>query len=125
MNRIDALAGDWRGANKEPGPALPNYADWHAQWDEDAQSHNLDDGRQSCDWYHCVHDNAQLAVISVGLVLVNVRNLGYGQQGQHDEAHHSDRRQQSLPAAVSAEISLKPCQLTTSGEPFYRGTYQI
>jgi hypothetical protein len=113
----DALAGAWRGANKEASLALPDHADWRSPWDEDSQSHNLDDGCQGRDWHHRVHHNAQLAMISVGLVLVNVRNLGYGQQRQKDKAHDSNRRQKPLPAAASAEISLKSCQSTASVPP--------
>lgn len=121
----DALAGAWRGANKELGLALPDHADWLGSWHEDTQSHTLDDGCQGRDRHHRVHHYAQLAMISVSLALVNVRNLGYGQQRQEDKADDSDRRQEPLPAAASAEISLKSCQSTASVPPFCRGTYHI
>ena len=121
----DALAGAWRRANKEPGLALPDHADWLGPWHKDTQSHNLDDSCHDPGRHHRVHRNAQLAMISVGLVLVDVCNLGYGQQRQKDKAHDSNRRQEPLPAAASAEISLKSCQATASVPLFYRGTYQI
>ena len=121
----DALAGAWRRANKEPGLAPPGHANWLGPWHEDTQSHNLNNDHQDRDRHDRVHHRAQLAMISVGLVLVNVRNLGYGQKRQQDEAHDSYRRHEPLPTAASAEISLKSCQFTTLGEPFYRATYQI
>jgi hypothetical protein len=64
-----------------------------------------------------VHDNAQLAVVSVSLVRVEVRYLGYGQQGKKDEAHDRDRREDAVPGAAAAEICLQCCQSMTLTVP--------
>jgi hypothetical protein len=73
-----------------------------------------------------VHDDAQLAMIGVGLVLVKVRYLSYGQQRQQDKAYHCDCRQNPLPGAANAGIRpKKPCQSTASVALFYSETYQI
>jgi hypothetical protein len=47
-----------------------------------------------------VHRNAQLAVIGVGLVGVQVRNLRYGQQRQQDQAHRGHDRQKANATAL-------------------------
>jgi hypothetical protein len=39
-----------------------------------------------------LHDAAQLAVIGIGLVGMQVRNLGYGQNRQQDKAHGGHHR---------------------------------
>jgi hypothetical protein len=50
-----------------------------------------------------VHDDAQLAVIRVGLVGVQVRNLGYGQKRQQDKTHCGDYRQKAGGATAFPE----------------------
>jgi hypothetical protein len=60
-----------------------------------------------------MHRNAQLAMISIGLVLVNVCDLGYSQHRHQDKAYDSYRRQDLLPDAASAEMNLESCQWTS------------
>jgi hypothetical protein len=57
-----------------------------------AKVHEHDDGRGNRRGRHRVHDDAQLAVICIGLVGVQVRNLGYGQDCQQDKAHDCHHR---------------------------------
>jgi hypothetical protein len=44
-----------------------------------------------------VHDDAQLAVVGVSLVCVQVRGLCKGQQGQQDEAQCCHRNPEAAP----------------------------
>jgi Tfp pilus assembly protein PilV len=53
-----------------------------------------------------VHRNAQLAVIGVALVGVQVRNLRYGQQSQQDQAHCGHHRQKA--DATAPPETLRP-----------------
>lgn len=50
-----------------------------------------------------MHDDAQLAVIGVALIGVQVRNLGYGQKRQQDKAHRGDYRQKAGAATAFPE----------------------
>ena len=60
--------------------------------------HHHDDGRSGCrHGRQRVHHNAQLAVVGVGLVGVQVRYLGDGQQRQKDKAHDRNDRQKARP----------------------------
>jgi hypothetical protein len=52
-----------------------------------------DDGSSDCDRSHCVHDDAQRAMVGVAFEGMNVRDLDYGQQRQQDKAHHGGRRE--------------------------------
>jgi hypothetical protein len=51
-----------------------------------------------------MHDAAQLAVIGIGLVGVQVRNLGYGQNRQQDKAQSGHHRQNTDPAALPEPV---------------------
>jgi hypothetical protein len=51
-----------------------------------SQLHHDDDGSNCSHGRQRVHDNAQLAMIGVGLVRVQVRYLRYREQGQEDKA---------------------------------------
>ncbi|MDR3754096.1 MAG: hypothetical protein P4K93_09990 [Terracidiphilus sp.] len=65
--------------------------------------HDHDHGRSGNDGNHRVHDDAQLAVIGVGLVGVQVRNLGDGQKRQQDKTHGGDYRQKAGGATALPE----------------------
>lgn len=68
-----------------------------------SQLHDHNHSR-SCGYrHHRVHDDAQLAVIRVGLVGVQVRNLGYGQKRQQDKTHCGDYRQKAGGATAFPE----------------------
>ena len=55
-----------------------------------------------------MHHNAQLAVVGVSLVLVDVRYLGDGKERQQEKAQCSDNRQGPLPkAAFVTELRLQ------------------
>jgi hypothetical protein len=69
-----------------------------------AQLHNHNDGCCGRDGRHRVHNDAQLAVVRIGLVGVQVRNLGYGQNCQQDEAHGGYHRQKAGPTALSERL---------------------
>jgi hypothetical protein len=59
-----------------------------------------------------MQDDAQLAVIGVGLVGMKVSGLSYGQQRQQDKAQAHDYQAEILPrAAPGTELSQKTCQL--------------
>lgn len=73
--------------------------------------HHDDDGRNCGHGRQGVHDNAQLAMIGVGLVRVQMRYLRYREQGQEDKAQNCDDRQKARPIApLDAEKCLKSCQ---------------
>jgi hypothetical protein len=64
-----------------------------------------------------VQHNAQLAMIGVGLVGVQVRDLAHGEKSQQDKAHAHDNQRELLPgAALGAEMCPKSCQL---GKPHH------
>ena len=68
-----------------------------------AQVHKHNDSCSYRGGHQRVHDDAQLAVIGVGLVGMGVRNLGYGQHGQQNQAKHRDRRHKAGPDAAFPE----------------------
>jgi hypothetical protein len=74
----DALAGDWGRTNEEPGLALASDHDGLSLlgWGPKLDKHDRSCGRRSRN--HRMHDNAQLAVVGVGLVRVKVRYLRNG-----------------------------------------------
>jgi hypothetical protein len=62
-----------------------------------AQVHKHNDGRSYRSGHHRVHDDAQLAVIGIGLVGVQVRNLSHRQHRQQYQAKHRHRRHKAGP----------------------------
>ena len=61
-------------------------------WGAEAPNCTIDDdGRGSSDGHHRVHDDAQLAVIRVGLVGWRCVDLGNGQHRQQDKTDTSPR----------------------------------
>jgi hypothetical protein len=105
------LAGAGRGTDEEPGLALPDHDEGLGLGRGGAQLHHHNDGRCGRHWRQCVHHDAQLAMIGVGLVGVKVRYLGHGKERQQDKTHHGDHRQEASPGTVSAvEVRLKGCQ---------------
>ena len=113
--RRDALAGDGRGANKEADlPVAGNY-DGFGLRSGSSQLHDRDDSRRGCNGHHGVHDNAQLAVVGIRLVRVQVRDLCNDQHRQQNQTKNGHRRQKAgqeapLCAAFAAENCLKSCQ---------------
>jgi hypothetical protein len=70
-----------------------------------------------------MHDDTELAVVSVSGIRVEVSDLGEGKGGQQDEAQAGDNRQQIAPATVlPAENRLNCLQIPTSTFLFYRRT---
>jgi hypothetical protein len=73
--------------------------------------HQYNDNCGSRDGHHRVHDDAELAVIRVGIAGVQVRNLSDSQKRQQDQAQARDDRQKAAPGGVlPAEMGLKNCQ---------------
>lgn len=73
--------------------------------------HQRNGGGRGRDGRRRVHHDAQLAVIGVGLVRVQVGDLGHGQQGKKDKAHDRYRREDAVPGAAAAvEICPQCCQ---------------
>jgi hypothetical protein len=81
--------------------------------------HDYDGGRGGSNGHHRVHDNAELAVIGVRLVRVQVRDLSHGQHRQQNQTENGHCRQKAgqearqkarLGAAFAAENCLKSCQ---------------
>ena len=68
-----------------------------------SQLHDHDDGSGGRNGRQRVHYHAQLAVIGIGLVGVQVRNLGYGQHDQQDQAKHCNRRHKAGGATAFPE----------------------
>jgi hypothetical protein len=78
---------------------------------ESSQLHDHNGGRRGSNGHHSVHDNAQLAVVGVRLVRVQVRDLSNDQHRQQNQTKGGDGRQKAGPdAAFTAEICLKSCQ---------------
>lgn len=53
---------------------------------------------------HRVHHNAQLAVVGIGLVGMQMRHLGNGQKREQDEAQDRHYGQHACAAAISREV---------------------
>jgi len=101
--RKDALQGDGGRANKETDLPLMGNCDGFGLRGGGAKVHEHDDGSGDRSRRHRVHDDAQLAVIGVGLVGMDVRNLGYGQHRQQSQAKHCHRRHKAGPCAALPE----------------------
>ncbi len=71
-----------------------------------SQLHDHNHSRGSGNGHHRVHDDAQLAVIGVGLVGMQVRDLGHGQHRQQSQAKHRDRRHKAGPGAALPETTV-------------------
>jgi hypothetical protein len=103
--RKDALAGDRRGANEEANLPLAGNYDGLGLGRGSSQLHDDDDFRRSGNGNHSVHDNAQLAVIGVGIVRMKMSDLGYGQHRQQKQAEDCHGRQKAGRDATSGAIS--------------------
>jgi hypothetical protein len=63
----------------------------------------------------CMEQDAEGAVVGIGIDRMHVRHLDYGEERQQDKTHDGDHRQsEQLCAAFSAEVCLKCCQTGTS-----------
>lgn len=112
---MDALAGEWRGADKETGITLPDHGDGLCFGHRGSQLHDHDDGCRGCDRRQGVHDNAELAVICVGFVGVEVGYLSYRKQRQKDKAQPRNHRQKATAtAAIPGEVCLEAYQTKIS-----------
>lgn len=65
-----------------------------------AKVYEHDDSRGNRRWHHRVHDNAQLAVVGIGLVGMQVRNLGHRQHRQQHQAKDRHRRHKAEPGTA-------------------------
>ena len=94
-SRASASAG--RGAGEErwvpvtDGGAVFAGRGWRAEWNQD------DEGGGGGDRSYRVEDDAERAVVGVGLEGVGVRDLDDGQQGQQDEAKGRRRHDHTGP----------------------------
>jgi hypothetical protein len=107
------------GANEEANLPLAGNYDGLGLGRGSSQLHDYDGGRGGSNGHHRVHDNAELAVIGVGLVRVKVRDLGHGQHRQQNQtknrhcrqkAGQEARQQARLGSPFAAENCLKSCQ---------------
>lgn len=98
--------GDRRGTDKEPG--LPFARDQKRLGGERQRFklHHHDDGHSGRSRHGGVHHDAELTVIGIGLVGVQVRNLGNGQHGQQGKAKAGGRDHET---AARAEIHVQIC----------------
>jgi hypothetical protein len=103
LKRKDALRGDRRRANKEADLPLVGNDDRFGLRRGGSQLHDHNHSRSGGNWHHRVHDDAQLAVIRVGLVRVQVCNLRHRQHRQQDQAKHGNRRHKAGPRAAFPE----------------------
>jgi hypothetical protein len=103
--RKDALAGDRRRANKEANLPLAGNYDGLGLGRGSSQLHDDDDGRSSGHGRHCVHGDAELAMVGIALAWVQVRDLSNGERGKKDEAQDGDGRQETGRHEISGTIS--------------------
>jgi hypothetical protein len=103
--RNDALAGDRRRANEEADLPLAGNYDGLGLGRGSSQLHDDNDCRSSGNGNHCVHDNAQLAVIGVCIVRMKMGDLGYGQHRQQEQTQGCHSRQKAGRDATSGAIS--------------------
>jgi len=101
--RKDALPGNGRRANEKADLPLVGNDDGIGLGRGGSQLHDHNHRRGHRHGHHRVHHDAQLAVIGVGLVGVQVRNLGYGQHCQQNQAKHRHRRHKAGPGAALPE----------------------
>jgi len=92
--------GDGRGTAEEAELGLPGDKNGFGLRSRRTKEHEYDGNRSHRRRRHGVHGNAQLAMIGVGGVGVHVRNLGYGENRQQDEAQDGDDRQKADAAAI-------------------------
>ena len=83
-NRKDALAGDWGRADEEAGKSLPGNDSGLDPRRGCPEGDHDNDGWGGCRGRRRMHGDAQLAVVGVSLIGVQVRGLSEGQQGQED-----------------------------------------
>ncbi len=102
----DALAGGRRGADKDAGVEPASDEDRFGLGRGSPQLHDHNDGRRGSNGHHGVHDDAELAVIGVRLVRVQVGDLGDGEKSQQNKAQSSNQR---YPAGAGAATSAKNC----------------
>jgi hypothetical protein len=91
---------DRRGTNKEAELGSPDHHVRLGLGSRSAQAHKHDRNRGNRRGRHGVHRDAQLAVIGVGLVGMQVRDLRYGQKRQQDQAQGSYDRQKAGATAL-------------------------
>ena len=117
---------DRRGTNKEAELGSPDHHVRLGLGSRSAQAHKHDRNRGNRRGRHGVHRDAQLAVIGVGLVGMQMRNLGHRQHCQQNQAKHRHRRHKAGPGAAFPE-PLWPESLQTIALPllFYRRVHKI
>jgi hypothetical protein len=111
MKTEDALAGDRRWAYVESDLPLVGNNDGIGLGRGSSQLHDDNDGRGGGNRRQRVHDDAQLTMIGIRLVRVQVRGLSEDKHRQQDQTEHRHRRVKARPgAAFPAEICLMSCQ---------------
>jgi hypothetical protein len=119
-DREDALQGDGGRANEEAGLAPAGDEDRLGLRGRGAEVNHNDHGGGCGHGHDRVHNDAQRAMVGVGLIRVKVCDLGDGEQGYQGEAQHGCDRQKRRPAAmIAAGKCLKSCQPVTSTFLFY------
>lgn len=103
-NRKDALQRDGGRTDEEAALRPPSHEEGLGLGSRSAQEHKDYRNRGHRRGRNRVHYVTQLAVISVGLVGVHVRNLRYGQKRQQDQAHGRYYRQKAGATALSEPL---------------------
>ena len=112
--RRDALAGAGRRADEEAELGLADSQNGLGLRDGGAEEHKDNDRGGNCRGRHRVHGDAQLAMIGVGIAGVQVRDLGYGQKRQQEQAHGDDNPHQADGASPSEPLHPESWQTATS-----------
>jgi hypothetical protein len=84
-------AGDGRGADKKPDLPFTEDKNRFGDGSKGSKLHHHNGGRSSYSGHGRVHDDAELTVIRIRLIRVQVSGLGDGQHGQQNEAQSRDR----------------------------------
>jgi hypothetical protein len=111
-----------RRARKELGMPITDEGARSIDRRGDADLNQDDDGGGDGHRRHRMHGDAESAMVGVAGVRVEVRDLGYGQEGHEDEAHDHDSRGMNRPESeATAMMWVQSCQvrllLTGNAQP--------
>jgi hypothetical protein len=114
MKTEDASEGDWRRTDEEPQLALPDDDERLGLGSGGSQLHQNDGGCHYCDRYGSVQGDAELAMIGVDGVGVQVRDLRDRDGRKQHQAQARDNREQKRPAALIPADKCLNCRQTAT-----------